>query len=430
MALIAYRDGHFEQTAKYSERSYPITGRRGAEGALGLVVHAMALHQLKQPDQARKTLAEATVLIPDVLATLGSPEFQGTLPVSEDALGPDWHFAEILRREAALLIHKNSRRLLDAAALRNLGLRLFNQDKFNDALTAFRQALDQEERHGWTHDMVGMILFRYGKVEEAIREFRRATEVAPDFVQSHMNLGMALFTRGKLEEASMALRTAIKWNAKIAPVHSLLGQVLLHQGKLDEAAASLSKAIELNPRDDMSIQLRAAVTRLQALLPKLDRFLDGTEKPADNAQRLDLAQLCFYRQRFAAAARFYAAALDADPKLAGDLGQGHRYNTACAAARAGNGDGDGAKLDAAERGRLRKQAIDWLRAELDAVTKLLAGGNSAQRPGLLALLRNWQVDHDLASLRDAGQLDKLPEDEQATLKRLWSEVDGALKRKP
>src|SRR5262249_3141399 len=151
----------------------------------------------------------------------------------------------------------------------------------------------------------------------------------------------------------------------------------LHQGKVDEAAASLTKAIELAPQDGFSIQLHAEVLRLQALLPRLDQFADGTEQPADNAQRLDLARLCQDRRRFAASAKFYAAAFAADPKPADDPTQVHHYNAACAAARAGHGEGDAEKLDDAERSRLRKQAIAWLRAELDAVTTLLAASKTA-----------------------------------------------------
>jgi len=44
-------------------------------------------------------------LIPPELATLGSPEFEGSLPVSEITIHPDWLMAEILSREAVALIN-------------------------------------------------------------------------------------------------------------------------------------------------------------------------------------------------------------------------------------------------------------------------------------------------------------------------------------
>ena len=84
--------------------------KRGPAGALALLVLAMAQHRLQQADRSRYSLAKATALIPHQLATLGSPDFKGPLPVGADVVGHDWLIAEILRREAALLILKDARR--------------------------------------------------------------------------------------------------------------------------------------------------------------------------------------------------------------------------------------------------------------------------------------------------------------------------------
>jgi serine/threonine protein kinase/tetratricopeptide (TPR) repeat protein len=430
MALIAYRDGRFEQAVADGGKSLAVNNRRGPDGALALLVVAMAQHQLRQAESARQLLTEATALIPYDLATLGSPEFQGTLPVSPDAVGSDWLIAEVLRREAALLIHGNTRRPPDAAALRSRGLALFNQGKHDEALAAFRQALELEERHGWTHYLVGVILVGQEKSDEAIPEFRRAIEVAADYAPPYASLGVVLAGQGKTGEAIPLVQKAVELDPKFVYTHGILGELLLHQGKLDEAVSQLNKLIERAPQDASALQLRADALRLRGLLPKLNEFVDGTAEPADNGQRLDLARLCLYRQRYAAAARFYAAALDADPKLADDPTLDHRYSAACAAARAAHGDGDGAPLDAAARARLRKQAVAWLRAELEAAAKPLPAGPPAERTRLVIRRRQLRLDADLASLRDADEVGKLPDGERALLKTLWSDLDAALRRSP
>jgi serine/threonine protein kinase/tetratricopeptide (TPR) repeat protein len=430
LALVAYRDGKFEQAADCGKNSLAIKESGEDAAGLALLVLAMAQHQSQQADQARKSLADATALIPPELATLGSGDYQGPMPVAAKIVGNDWLIAEVLRREAALLILKDARRPLDAAGLRSRGLVLFNQGKLDDALAAFRQALALEERHGWNHYLVGVILARQEKADEAIPEFRRAMEISPDYAPPYASLGALLAARGQVDEAIPLLEKAIELEPKLAPAHSALGGLLLHQGKLDEAAARLSKAVELAPRDALAAQMHAEVLRLQRLLPKLDQFVAGTAEPADNGQRLDLARLCSYRQRFAAAARFYAAALGADPNLADDAARGHRYSAACAAARAAHGDGDAAPLDAAARSQLRKQAVVWLRAELDAAAKPLAAGKPAERSRLVTRLRQWKTDADLASLRDPDEVGKLPDDERASLKGLWSDLDAALKPGP
>ncbi len=72
--------------------------------------------------------------------------------------------------------------------------------------------------------------------------------------------------------------------------------------------------------------------------------------------------MCYDTKRFAAAARLWAEALAADPKLGDDRRDNHRYNAACAAALAGCGRGaDDPRPDDAARARLRGQALGMAR---------------------------------------------------------------------
>jgi hypothetical protein len=99
----------------------------------------------------------------------------------------------------------------------------------------------------------------------------------------------------------------------------------------------------------------------------LPKVLEGLVQPRDAAERIAFADLCRkpLKQRYAAAARFYAEAFAAEPKLAEDLRVQARYNAACAATVASCGQGkDAAGLNAKERPRLRRQALAWLRADL------------------------------------------------------------------
>ena len=103
--------------------------------------------------------------------------------------------------------------------------------------------------------------------------------------------------------------------------------------------------------------------------------------PADAEGRLDVAELCRVKGRFAAAARFYREAFQAKPALADDLSLQHRLHAAIAAARAGTDpkpDKGNPPLDEAERARWRAQALDWLRAEKDACAKII--GRRGRRP--------------------------------------------------
>jgi hypothetical protein len=110
-----------------------------------------------------------------------------------------------------------------------------------------------------------------------------------------------------------------------------------------------------------------------------------------------------------AVAGFYARAFEREPGLADDLGAGHRYLAARAAALA-------ARLERGGGQGLRDRAAGWLRAELAAWTRVLEQDPLRAR-AVQQALRRWQTDPDLEDLRA-----------QAALAELWADVDALVKR--
>src|SRR5262249_45412377 len=148
------------------------------------------------------------------------------------------------------------------------------------------------------------------------------------------------------------------------------------------------------------------------ILPNLPAFLDGTYQPQDNDERLALLGVCQFTNRTRATARLYADAFANEPSLADNLGAGHRYNAARAAALAGCGLGaDATGLGEEERKRWRDQAREWLRADLAARTRAFDVGPTPARRAVRMALTRWRQDPDLACVRDPGELAKLTADQ-------------------
>jgi serine/threonine-protein kinase len=165
------------------------------------------------------------------------------------------------------------------------------------------------------------------------------------------------------------------------------------------------------------------------ILPDLQAFLEGRYEPQSNDERLGLLGICQFTNRTRAMSRLYADVFAAAPPLADNLGAGHRYNAARAAALAGCGRGDDAKdVAGAERKQLRAQARGWLRADLAARTKALDADPAGAREAVQKALTQWREDPDLAGLREPGELNKLPADERKEWVALWAEVAAALDR--
>jgi serine/threonine-protein kinase len=314
-----------------------------------------------------------------------------------------------------------------------LGLVLRDQGQLPEAAAEFRRAVALDAKDPLPHSGLGNVLADQGRREEAAAEFRRAIALDPKDAPAHYNLGSVLSQQGKREEAAAAYRQALRLKEDYAEAHCNLGLLLQQQGQLAEALAELKRGHELgarrpgwpHPSAEWVRQCQGLVD-LEARLPAL---LQGEAPPASAAECLSVARLCARKQRYADAARFFAAAFTAEAKLADDLQAGHRYDAACCAALAAAGQGEGtAKLDAKERGRRREQALEWLRADLWAWAKVVKEGSPPRKATAQKTLRHWQQDTDLSGVREAAALARLPGEERAAWERLWADVAALLEK--
>jgi tetratricopeptide (TPR) repeat protein len=175
---------------------------------------------------------------------------------------------------------------------------------------------------------------------------------------SHNYLGGALQQQGDLPGAVASFRRATELDPKDALARLNLGLALLEQGDLPGAAASFRRATELDPKDALALWWVNRCQRFLQLADRLPAILKGEAPPAGTAERFDLAELCHCKRLYATSARFYSEVFAAGAKRTAALPAGDRYQAACAAALAAAGRGeDAARLDEAERARLRGQAL-------------------------------------------------------------------------
>ena len=232
-----------------------------------------------------------------------------------------------------------------------------------------------------------------------------------------------------MDAAIASYQKAIELEPNYGGPSANLGDELTKKGELDAAIASYKKALEVEPKCAQALTGLAKAERLAAVQDKLPALLKGEFKATTGEERLGLAELCTIKNLYRTSAGLYAEAFAADPKLADDLQSGHRYNASCYAALAAAGKGeDAAKLDEPEKARLRKQAVDWLRADLALWTKVNDSGAPAARAKAQERLKLLQRDGDLAGIRDAAALAKLPAEERAACEKLWSDVVSLLKK--
>ncbi len=88
---------------------------------------------------------------------------------------------------------------------------------------------------------------------------------------------------------------------------------------------------------------------------------------------------------------------------------------------------DAVPLDEGQRARLRRKALDWLRADLTARKQLLEKQPEQARAAVQKTLQHWQQDADFAGVR-GDALAQLPEAERQLWRELWEDVGQTLMR--
>jgi Tfp pilus assembly protein PilF len=317
-------------------------------------------------------------------------------------------------------------------AHRNLGNALLGKGKLDEAISSYRKAIELDPKNGDNYDSLSSALDDKEQYEEALANCRKAIELKPKNYSFHLNLGVVLSHSGRREEAMASYREAIKLNPQAHEAHYNLSRSLSAAGEFAEARDAAARAIKLYPssdprRKEVVGQLERC-KRLVKVESRLQRLLSGEEKPASAQEALDAADICWARNLTYGAARMRAAAFAADPSTAKALNS-HRLSAACEAVLAAAGKGkDAGQLGEKVRTQLRKQALDWLRAELAACSKQLETGLPADRAAVRRSMLEWLKDDELASIRDKAALEKLPHDEQKAFAQLWADVAALLKK--
>jgi tetratricopeptide (TPR) repeat protein len=315
----------------------------------------------------------------------------------------------------------------------HLGHALYRRKDHAAAVDAYRKALALDGGHARAWVALGVNLDLLKDHVGAIDAYKKALALDPTDGITWYRLGGALSARKDLPAAVDAYKTAIRYKPALvlAEAHCNMGHTLRDLGELGAALAALEKGHQLGTQTNgWSYPSADWVNKCRQLLA-LDQQLNAVLKgqTATTQERLRLAEQCARsRLRCADAVALYAATFAAEPRRAEDLGGGHRYNAACAAAMAAAGQGIGPGPRTAKgKARLCRQALAWLQADLAARARLLD-----QKPleafTIQFEMQHWQGDADLAGVRGEKELARLPAEERASWTKLWAEV-AALRHK-
>lgn len=175
-----------------------------------------------------------------------------------------------------------------AAAHLSRGEALKRENRLEEALACYDQALAIQPEHleAWGHR--GLVLQRLGRPEQALASYDRVLALRPDYAQVHMNRGVALQAMRRPDEALASYDQALAWKPDYAMAHCNRGNALRELNRQEEAVASYDRALAIQPDyAEAHINRGPALVELQRIdeaIASYDRALAA--RPHDANARL------------------------------------------------------------------------------------------------------------------------------------------------
>jgi uncharacterized protein (TIGR02466 family) len=129
----------------------------------------------------------------------------------------------------------------------NLGIALTHLNRLDEAASTYQQAIKVNPNFFEAYGNLGTVLQRQGKLEPAIANYQNGLKINPQDARGHFNLGTALRDNGDLDAAVNSYKKAISLFPNYTDAHNNLGETLRDRGDMDDAVKSYQAALKLNP---------------------------------------------------------------------------------------------------------------------------------------------------------------------------------------
>jgi tetratricopeptide (TPR) repeat protein len=102
--------------------------------------------------------------------------------------------------------------------LYNVGMELFTEEKFDEAILAFQRALEEDARYTDALHALAMTYSQQGKLDDAIEVGKKLIEIAPDDELAHTSLSIFYQQKGMIAEAEniAAQARTLSWKRQLS----------------------------------------------------------------------------------------------------------------------------------------------------------------------------------------------------------------------
>src|SRR4030067_1203051 len=141
----------------------------------------------------------------------------------------------------------------------DLGKRSYDEKKYDTALQYLEKGAAEKSQFADVYNMLGLIYYNNSRFEDAIKAFKKAIEINPAYTEASLNLSVVYNELGQFERSSEVYASAREGRTdaesyldpyvkgKLANMHAGLGAIYKDLGFYNDAAAAFKKALKLRP---------------------------------------------------------------------------------------------------------------------------------------------------------------------------------------
>ena len=200
---------------------------------------------------------------------------------------------------------------------RELGDLFLKLERWDEAVQVYETAISLRSESAEVYHNLGDALLKLQRWEDAIAAYEKAIELNPEFSWSYNNLGDGLRELQRWDEAAQAYGKAIELKPDFALSHHNLGDILVKKEDWEGAIAAYQKAINLDPNFVWSHY------NLAEVYVKLDQWDEAVEAYrqvlktqtdlVDVEEKLNQALHQQVKARLETALSYYRKAIENDP---------------------------------------------------------------------------------------------------------------------
>ncbi len=129
----------------------------------------------------------------------------------------------------------------------NLGLAYSHQERIDEAIEEYKEALRVRPGSIESHNNLGLAYKSKGRIKDSIAEFAKVLKLDPNYPEAYNNLGLIFGTIGQGEKSVKAFKKAVALRPGYPEALYNLGLVYAKKGKSDLAISYFSESLKYKP---------------------------------------------------------------------------------------------------------------------------------------------------------------------------------------